>query len=237
MNQKKALEKIRKCLALAKSANTHEAAAALRQAQALMKKYDLSEKDIEGAKAAFSEWQSPYRGTEFAVSELMLIGAVIKTFGVRGICVFSRDTNGRPRKTMRFAGTEGREQLARWALTVLMRAMNSAWLEYREKNVVFKGQMLDRESFRVGWATAVEKQIEALALTEKQQAIIEAGLESNTKGMTVASMKVKENDLDLETANAGFKEGSKFRLNRPVGVDPSQPAGEATQIGYEGVVR
>lgn len=40
------IDKISKCLALSKSANEHEAAIALRQAQALMQKYKISEKQI-----------------------------------------------------------------------------------------------------------------------------------------------------------------------------------------------
>ena len=46
MDKQTAIEKIRKCLALAKSANEHEAAAALRQAQALMRKYGVEDGDI-----------------------------------------------------------------------------------------------------------------------------------------------------------------------------------------------
>ena len=42
MNKKTVIEKIKKCLALSKSANQHEAAAALRQAMAFMEKYKIS---------------------------------------------------------------------------------------------------------------------------------------------------------------------------------------------------
>ena len=41
MNKQKALEKIKKCLALSKSANEHEAAQALKQAQALMRLHQI----------------------------------------------------------------------------------------------------------------------------------------------------------------------------------------------------
>lgn len=40
------IDKISKCLALSKSANEHEAAVALKQAQTLMQKYKISEKQI-----------------------------------------------------------------------------------------------------------------------------------------------------------------------------------------------
>ena len=42
----KILDKIKKCLALASSANEHEAAAALRQAQKLMAQFGLTETDV-----------------------------------------------------------------------------------------------------------------------------------------------------------------------------------------------
>ena len=47
MNKKEVIEKIKKCLALSKSANQHEAATALRQAQALMEKYNIDADDAE----------------------------------------------------------------------------------------------------------------------------------------------------------------------------------------------
>lgn len=46
MNKEKILDKIKKCLALSKSANEHEAAQALKQAQALMEKYEVNVVDI-----------------------------------------------------------------------------------------------------------------------------------------------------------------------------------------------
>ncbi len=46
MDHKKALEKIKKCLRLAASSNPHEAAAAMRQARALMEKHQVGEADV-----------------------------------------------------------------------------------------------------------------------------------------------------------------------------------------------
>ena len=47
MDKKKVLDKIKKCLALGQSANEHEAAQALKQAQALMEKYEVNAADID----------------------------------------------------------------------------------------------------------------------------------------------------------------------------------------------
>lgn len=46
MDKAKVLEKIKKCLALSKSANEHEAAQALKQMQALMREYGISDADV-----------------------------------------------------------------------------------------------------------------------------------------------------------------------------------------------
>lgn len=48
-NYEKILDKIRKCLALSKSSNEHEAATALRQAQTLMQQHSITDFDVEHA--------------------------------------------------------------------------------------------------------------------------------------------------------------------------------------------
>jgi hypothetical protein len=54
----KILAKIKKCLALSASSNEHEAAVALNQAQALMKKYNLSHKDVAASTVGESKIRS-----------------------------------------------------------------------------------------------------------------------------------------------------------------------------------
>ena len=58
MDKKTALAKIKKCLALAKSANEHEAAQALKQAQALMREFEVTEQDVEWSQV--NEASQPY---------------------------------------------------------------------------------------------------------------------------------------------------------------------------------
>lgn len=48
----KILDKIKKCLALAASANEHEAAAALRQAQKLMETHGFTDEDVLASQAS-----------------------------------------------------------------------------------------------------------------------------------------------------------------------------------------
>lgn len=74
MEQDKALDKIKKCLRLAASSNPHEAAAAMRQARALMEKHGLGQADVDmadieehgaraGAKVNPTQWECNLAGT------------------------------------------------------------------------------------------------------------------------------------------------------------------------------
>ena len=73
MDHNKAIEKIKKCLRLATSNNPHEAAAAMRQARALMEKYRIEEADValsdihecaarSGSKNTPSQWEANLAG-------------------------------------------------------------------------------------------------------------------------------------------------------------------------------
>lgn len=77
MDRNKALDKIKKCLRLATSANPNEAAAAMRQAQALMRKHGIGQDDVSmadvmectavaGSKrprpSGRRSWPAPFRG-------------------------------------------------------------------------------------------------------------------------------------------------------------------------------
>lgn len=58
MDHSKALEKIKKCLRLAQSSNPNEAAAAMRQARALMEKYRIEESDVQASDVSESTVRS-----------------------------------------------------------------------------------------------------------------------------------------------------------------------------------
>lgn len=74
MDRKKALDKIKKCLRLATSANPNEAAAAMRQAHALMKQYGIGQSDVDmsdveestaisGSKVSPPKWEAQLSNT------------------------------------------------------------------------------------------------------------------------------------------------------------------------------
>jgi hypothetical protein len=58
---KKAAAKIANCLALSNSSNPHEAESAKRQAELLMKKYGLTEADVEHSKISQEDYVSKHK--------------------------------------------------------------------------------------------------------------------------------------------------------------------------------
>lgn len=79
MTRDEALDKIKKCLALAASPEAHEAAAALRQAQKLMAQFGLSEADVTLADVA--EVRQQAQNVPMVPWEVALASLVATAFG------------------------------------------------------------------------------------------------------------------------------------------------------------
>lgn len=88
MDKKTAISKIRKCLALSKSANEHEAATALKQAKALMNKYGVTDNDIQIAeiKEVHAKSSAKRRPTDYESGLAMAMG---EAFGCEVIFGYS----------------------------------------------------------------------------------------------------------------------------------------------------
>ena len=111
MDKEKVLDKIKKCLALGKSANEHEAAQALKQAQALMRKYEISDADV--ALSDIGE-QSGGRKMAFKLAQWQwnVANMVADVFGCE---CYKRG------KTMMFYGLGNRAEIAAYAFEVVYR--------------------------------------------------------------------------------------------------------------------
>lgn len=80
--REKIIDKIKKCMALAKSSNEHEAAAALRQAQKLMQAHGISDLDMSAAEA--TEARAKAGATQRPAGwETYLAGHVADAFGCK----------------------------------------------------------------------------------------------------------------------------------------------------------
>lgn len=76
------IRKIKRCLALSKSSNEHEAATAMRQVQALMREYRLTESDVHLSDAGEAE-SGIARAKRRPTRERHLSSIVANAFGCR----------------------------------------------------------------------------------------------------------------------------------------------------------
>ncbi|MCK1791188.1 DUF2786 domain-containing protein [Pseudomonas violetae] len=156
MDHTKALDKIKKLLRLAASDNPHEAAAAMRQARALMEKYRLEESDVHlsevyecaarsGSKMTPPQW------------EANLAGVVTKAYACK--ILFMAGVG-----EWRFIGEMA--ELASYTMTLLLR-------QVRQSRRDFISTQLNRckaatktkraDVFCGAWVSAVRKQVMAFA--------------------------------------------------------------------------
>ena len=156
MIDKAILAKIRKCLALSKSANEHEAAAALAKARALMDQHGVDEAllqmaEIEEATARASRNLRP------PFWETLLAATVCHALSVTSFI------NTRGDRT--FVGRGPRAEVAGYAFAVLFRQLKAARADYilsrlRRCKPGRKRQRAD--VFCEGWASAVFAKIKSL---------------------------------------------------------------------------
>lgn len=218
MDRDNALNRIRKCLALAGSTNANESATALRQAQALMRAYGI---ELGEAKAPRIDQFTVAGATRTRQRwEAVLSMTVAAALGIR---VYS---SARSSGTVYvYYGPDGRVALAEYAHAVLRRALIKARTEFGrtltrstksmdrwEKRAHLRSVRDQSRSFAIGFAKAVHDQVRALAETPEETTALEIyradlGLRpARSRAMTVSQGAL----------NAGRAAGADYGINRPV---------------------
>lgn len=235
----KALDKIRKCMALSRSSNEHEAAAALRQAQALMRKYGLEEDDV--AQVEYLSCLVVARDYEYGKRKPLMLSSVVSVvmtaLGVKAVWEWHvpqlREPRtdyerlnpmllrGRPVHAIRYFGPRSRVFLAEHAHSVVYRAVGKAWSEFRARR--FAGLAPPRgarASFYAGWCSQVLEKVQALVVTSEEEARIQKAKERQYGGGyqgKPAPLGTKKTFDSI--VSAGALAGSDFEMNRPLGED------------------
>lgn len=169
MDKDKALEKIKKCLALSQSANEHEAAQAIKQAQALMRKYGLNDVDV-----ALSEVSEASVDCALGLPSWhqLLINQCAKAFGVE--CYKS---SGGGLAEVRFYGVGGKPDLAAYAYEVLLRQVKKARREYMKNQLsqvrTGKNKTFRADKFCEAWVFAVAQKITDFAMPPQEKGVLE----------------------------------------------------------------
>ncbi len=223
MDKEKVLEKIKKCLALSKSANEHEAAQALKQAQALMREYGISDADV-----ALSDIKQ-HACTDKTANRIpgwqaWLATTVKQAFGVEWY--LGGDWNN---TRVIFYGTGNKAELAAYAYSVLLRQLKGARREYIDtalKRVrLAKNKTYRADQFCEGWISAVYRKIDKFANGEREQALLQQfgkslGLgEVKPREAAPSSNAKRVADLDRFLGN---QQGKSAQLHHAMGADKQQ---------------
>ncbi|MCG8991481.1 DUF2786 domain-containing protein [Laribacter hongkongensis] len=222
MDKQTAIEKIRKCLALAKSANEHEAAAALRQAQALMRKYGVQDGDILMAEVSEAKVKAGAK-TKPVKWESQLSTTVADAFGCRKIFVQEWKAG-----YWTFIGCGPAAEVATYAYTVLMRQLRKARGEFQQthcKRLVPASKTRRADLFCEAWVAAVRRQIEAFAGTPANAEALEVYMAKEYPNLGTLVPRDRQEgknlrDGDVNARAAGWHAGRQAQLNHGVNNKP-----------------
>lgn len=228
MSNQRILDKIKKLMALANSGNPHEAANAMRKAQALMKEHQLSQSDVELSSIAKHGAKMANKSIKQPKWSVMLTTLICRAFGVEAYA--SYDIFGGA--SCNFIGLSANVEIAAYCYTVLSRQLLKARREYAtslNKRLKSSTKTARSDLFCEGWVHGVYQQVTDLSPNEKERELIRLFKEQKIPNLETG--KVREangTSRDNGAIAEGYKAGRQVRLN--AGVSGS----EQLKIGSHG---
>lgn len=233
------IRKIKHCLALSASSNEHEAAAAMRQAQKLMRKYRLTELDVHISSVGKTYGaQVKCRRPSW---DRDLINVVAQAFNCKGFTHSNWDAaSGGRRERALFIGVSPAQEIAKYAYDALLVKVTSARREHVAK---IKSGLLPQarftpetrgNHFAQAWVGQVHYKLQelvpevdepdddnssderALAVTEsREHALIDAFVHQLTKGNGAATERSRKGpEANIEDLMLGMRAGQAVELNQ-----------------------
>ena len=241
MNKKTVIEKIKKCLALSKSANQHEAAAALRQAMAFMEKYKIDADDPEllGIAEASILGSGSQKPTVF---EAVLANAIAQMMGCKvilsGDIKITKDLSFKKVAAWKFIGFDPAPEIASYAFDVLFRQLKKArsvFISENLKRVQIKANKVKRaDLFCEGWVIEATKLVSDLNPNKEKMEQIQAYVQQkhNVRNSEPTDRNKKTNtntDRAQNDLHAGRQAGKSAKLNNAMnGGAPMEKLGVST---------
>ena len=176
MDKKKIFDKIHKCLRLSESGNPNEAASALRQAQAMMRKYGICEQDVHSAPVneVSADSAGYYNPPYWAVA---LSALVARAFDCRAYV--SRKQEQRP--CFRFIGVDYTATVAAYTFTVLFRQLRRARRAHMDELAIEDRQESLRRGnvFAQAWLFRIATTVAEFLSNPASQVAIDAYVKEN----------------------------------------------------------
>lgn len=223
MTRDEALKKVKKCMALSRSASEHEAAAALRQAQKLMEQFNLRERDVSLADVA--EVQVRACSNAANVWELRLVRMIGSAFACEhfSLTEVKLSSAGQLVRTRHyvFVGIDAASTLAGYAYQMLSRQCAKARLAHIAKQPgrckpITKTARGD--AFATGWVSAVQALVDSFAQPAADHQLLLDYLADKHPNMTSEKSRdtAKARKTDFGHFVAGHRAGEQAELHRGV---------------------
>lgn len=187
MNKEKILDKIKKCLALSKSANEHEAAQALKQAQALMEKYEVNVVDI--ALSEVSE-QGADRRMAFKLADWQwsVANMIADIFGCQS---YQRG------KTMMFYGIGNRAEISAYAFDVVYRQISADRRKFlkncRARKQAHRTYLADQ--FCNGWIVGAWEVVKKFEMSDEEKAVMDRYAKKNIRTLSRRKQEMRNHQI------------------------------------------
>lgn len=218
-----AIRRIQKCLALSKSANAGEAAAAMRQAQKLMEMFNVSPEHV-GMLVIETHEAKSIACTKPPQWEVWLAAVIGKAFGCapvhqRGWFDSTRNRDGAKGKYI-FIGPKAQAMTAAWTMGLLRNTVVKGRAEHVAGRVdlcSLKERMESGNTWAEAFVTGVSAKVEKFAQPDDTQEAISRRREEMTGGRHLNEKKVtKRAQGDHFDAQAGLSAGREAQINRPI---------------------
>lgn len=210
------IRKIKACLALSQSPEPAEAAAAMRQAQKLMEKYNISMGEVKAAEIGETSVKSKVSVSRIKQWELNLVKLVAEAFGCRLIWSASSSYSSDVFGSFNLVGTKDQLDLAKYTCEVLQRkivAGRAKFIKTLPPHLPRKHITIEADGFCHGWVQGVSKTVHKFALSDEHLDLIESHIQRVTGG---AKAKVKGQAIGAHGLSVGREAGAVESLHRPV---------------------
>lgn len=216
MDKQKILDKIKKCMALSKSANAHEAAAALRQAQSLMRKHGITEDEVEALGYGSERVQIPVQANiKLPLYLAYFIDLIKHAFGVEPVMGRSRRLTDVSYDVTYF-GPVARVMMASYAHEVCWKAMTRSYNEWLKANPWRRGERGVRTGFYLGWIDEVRGKVEAIGFTEDEKEKTELVIKN--QNLKLSATRSAQMNISRSANVAGAASAADFHIHRPIDV-------------------
>lgn len=221
MDQDRILEKIKKCLEMAKgkASNPNEAEIALRQAHKLMQVYNLEMGDVLASMACEAKVPAGCEGKPPAW-RVRLARVCAHAFGTHLIIVLSWQEGA----GFLFVGCAAAPELSGYAYQVLERQLQKARRDYlaTQKRCKRSTKVARGDAFAHGWIEAVYEKVDQFAGVDENIAeAIQAYMAKHHPDLDDFEMKRRKvKARDESASDAGYAAGERAQLHGGIGHRP-----------------